>query len=523
MPLVLKDRVRDTTTTAGTGTITLSGTAPTGFQNFSAIGNGNTTYYTIVGGSQWEVGIGTYTASGTTLSRDTVLSSSTGSKIDFAVGTKDVFVTYPSDKAISDGYGTLPVANGGTGQTSYTNGQLLIGNTTGNTLTKATLTAGSGISVTNGAGSITLASIAEYPQNVQSGNYTLVLSDAGKHIYSANTGAQTITIPTNASVAFPIGTLITLVNMGTTEIVISASGVTVSAVNSATSIWLPTLSAGSSVQLLKIGTDSWKATFGTLGSSTLSYLVIAGGGSGGGSNGGGGGAGGYLAGTAAPTVGATYTVTVGAGAAGVTGTVRGNDGSNSSFSGTGISITATGGGGGGSQSGTAAGRSGGSGGGGAYLSGAGGTATSGQGFAGGVGAAFSGNGGGGGGAGQVGGAADSGPNYGKGGDGISSSITGTAVTRGGGGGAGGADRSGAGGAGGGGAGGYTSSAVSGTANTGGGGGGGRTSVGTSGSGGSGVVIISSPVAAVSTTGSPTVTTSGSNTIYTFTSSGSITW
>jgi hypothetical protein len=53
--------------------------------------------------------------------------------------------------------GTLAVANGGTGQTSYTNGQLLIGNTTGNTLTKATLTAGSGISITNGTGSITIA------------------------------------------------------------------------------------------------------------------------------------------------------------------------------------------------------------------------------------------------------------------------------------------------------------------------------------------------------------------------------
>ena len=103
MALVLKDRVRDTTTTAGTGTLTLSGTAPTGFQNFSAIGDGNTTYYTIVGGSQWEVGIGTYTTSGTTLSRDTVLSSSTGSKIDFAAGTKDVFVTLPSGAAATEG------------------------------------------------------------------------------------------------------------------------------------------------------------------------------------------------------------------------------------------------------------------------------------------------------------------------------------------------------------------------------------------------------------------------------------
>jgi hypothetical protein len=54
--------------------------------------------------------------------------------------------------------GTLPVANGGTGQTTYTDGQLLIGNTTGNTLTKATLTAGTGITVTNGSGSITIAS-----------------------------------------------------------------------------------------------------------------------------------------------------------------------------------------------------------------------------------------------------------------------------------------------------------------------------------------------------------------------------
>ena len=56
--------------------------------------------------------------------------------------------------------GTLPVANGGTNQTTYTDGQLLIGNTTGNTLTKATLTAGSGISVTNGSGAITIAATA---------------------------------------------------------------------------------------------------------------------------------------------------------------------------------------------------------------------------------------------------------------------------------------------------------------------------------------------------------------------------
>lgn len=100
MPLVVKDRVKESTTTTGTGTITLGG-AQTGYQSFSVIGNGNTTYYTIIGGTQWEVGIGTYTSSGTTLSRDTVLSSSTGgSKVDFSAGTKDVFVTYPADKSV---------------------------------------------------------------------------------------------------------------------------------------------------------------------------------------------------------------------------------------------------------------------------------------------------------------------------------------------------------------------------------------------------------------------------------------
>ncbi len=104
MALVVKDRVKETTTTTGTGTITLAG-ASTGYQSFSAIGDGNTTYYTIAGqtGSEWEVGIGTYTASGTTLSRDTVLASSAGgtTKVTFSAGTKDVFVTYPATPMVN--------------------------------------------------------------------------------------------------------------------------------------------------------------------------------------------------------------------------------------------------------------------------------------------------------------------------------------------------------------------------------------------------------------------------------------
>ena len=102
MPLVIADRVLETTTTTGNGTVTLAG-AETGYQSFSVIGNGNTTYYTIAvnGGTDWEVGIGTYTSSGTTLSRDVVLdSSNSGALVSFGSGTKQVFVTYPADKAV---------------------------------------------------------------------------------------------------------------------------------------------------------------------------------------------------------------------------------------------------------------------------------------------------------------------------------------------------------------------------------------------------------------------------------------
>jgi len=101
MAFVLADRVKDTTTTTGTGTITLSGTAPAGYQSFTAIGNSNSTYYTITSTNDWEVGIGTYTSSGTSLSRTTVLSSSnSGNLVNFSAGSKDVFVTYPAERAV---------------------------------------------------------------------------------------------------------------------------------------------------------------------------------------------------------------------------------------------------------------------------------------------------------------------------------------------------------------------------------------------------------------------------------------
>jgi hypothetical protein len=131
MALVVKDRVQETTNTTGTGTITLAG-AVTGFQSFSVIGNANTTYYAIVGGSEWEVGLGTYTSSGTTLARNTILESSNGgTAVNFSAGTKNVFVTYPAEEAVyqdasGDAYAPQFAAsnglnvNNGTINTSYT-------------------------------------------------------------------------------------------------------------------------------------------------------------------------------------------------------------------------------------------------------------------------------------------------------------------------------------------------------------------------------------------------------------------
>jgi hypothetical protein len=148
MALVLADRVRETTTTSGTNDITLSG-AVTGFQNFTVIGDGNTTYYCLAAQTtdQWEVGVGTYNSGTNTLARTTVLSNSGGTqptKINFLGGTKDIFVTYPEDKAVYlDGSGnvvplgtissavwngsTIGVVYGGTGASNATDARTNLG------------------------------------------------------------------------------------------------------------------------------------------------------------------------------------------------------------------------------------------------------------------------------------------------------------------------------------------------------------------------------------------------------------
>jgi hypothetical protein len=194
MALVLKDRVKETSTTAGTGTITLDG-AVTGFQSFSAVGNGNTTYYAIVDNATgaWEVGIGTYTSSGTTLSRDTVLSSSTGgSLVSFTSNPKDVFVTYPSEQ------GVWTNASGVVAQTSF--GAI--------TATSAALTSGT---ITTAPTNATDIVNKEYADSISSGlNYHQPVNYASTaalpaYTYSNGTGGVNATITANANGALSLG------------------------------------------------------------------------------------------------------------------------------------------------------------------------------------------------------------------------------------------------------------------------------------------------------------------------------
>jgi hypothetical protein len=97
MVFVINDRVKETTSTTGTGTVTLAG-AQLGFQSFSSgIGSSNSTYYTIALGNEWEVGIGTVT-NATTFTRDSVISSSNASSlVSFSTGVKDIFCALPAE------------------------------------------------------------------------------------------------------------------------------------------------------------------------------------------------------------------------------------------------------------------------------------------------------------------------------------------------------------------------------------------------------------------------------------------
>ena len=112
MALEIHDRVKETTTTTGTGTYTLAG-AVTGFETFTAnLDNGDTTYYCCTDNTDFEIGIGTFTSSGTTLARTTILASSnSNSAVNWSSGTRTIFMTYPADKAVfedASGHVSIP-------------------------------------------------------------------------------------------------------------------------------------------------------------------------------------------------------------------------------------------------------------------------------------------------------------------------------------------------------------------------------------------------------------------------------
>ena len=395
-------------------------------------------------------------------------------------------------------------------------------------------------------------------QSVQTSGFTAV---AGRG-YPCNTtsAAFTVTLPASATAGDTIILLDYAGTFDTNKITLGRNGNKIEGATSDKQL----STERKAVQLVYIdATQGWLVSAAANETATaiepltysVDFLVIAGGGGGGRNNGGsgysggaGGGAGGYRNSFSTETSGGggsseasltfnpgtVYTVTVGAGGAGSTSTSNGSNGVDSSISGTDITtITSSGGGGGGSVDlgTTKNGNAGGSGGGGGgNQNSTGGAGTANQGYAGGNQTGNQGGGSGGGGAGAVGSNVVSSGNGSNGGNGLASSITGSSVTRGGGGGGGGYSSGttvGTGGTGGGGDGNKVGgTGVAGTANTGGGGGGGGGdgTPGNGGSGGSGVVILRMPTASYSgtTTGSPTVTTSGADTILVYNSSGTYT-
>ena len=241
MPLVLADRVQQTGTANTTVSFTLSATVP-GYQSFAVVGNGNTTYYAATDASgSWEVGLGTYSTTGPTLTRTTVYSSSnSGSAVTFS-GTVTIFLTYPSSQSVyEDASGnvsplgtiasgtwngsTIGVTYGGTGVTASSGANSVMlrdanQNVSVNRLNQTNQT------TTAAAGTTTLTAASSYSQTlVGTGGQTYKMPDAttlttGVAFVFNNNATGTLTLVDNAS-----GALGTITSGGAAELVLLANG-----------------------------------------------------------------------------------------------------------------------------------------------------------------------------------------------------------------------------------------------------------------------------------------------------------
>jgi hypothetical protein len=252
MALVVYDRVQETTTTSGTGSVTLLG-AVSGFQSFAVVGNSNTTYYTITDGAAWEVGIGTYSTSGPTLARTTVLSNSNGNTtpITLSGGLAQVFVTYTAEKSVnldaSDNVTPLGTIASGTWQ----------GTTVGVSY------GGTGVTASSGANSVVLRDANQNTSlNNIFRNITSTVSAAGTTVLTAASSfTQVLTGTTTQTYQLPDAT--TLTNGASFQFNNNSTGA-LSIVNNGSGP-VATVAAGGATQLFLTSTSTANGTWDTHG------------------------------------------------------------------------------------------------------------------------------------------------------------------------------------------------------------------------------------------------------------------
>jgi hypothetical protein len=252
MALVVYDRVQETTTTSGTGSVTLLG-AVSGFQSFAVVGNTNTTYYTITDGAQWEVGIGTYSTSGPTLARTTVLSNSNGNTtpITLSGGLAQVFVTYTAEKSVNlDASGNVTPL-----------GTIASGTWQGTTV--GVSYGGTGVTASSGANSVVLRDANQNTSlNNIFRNITSTVSAAGTTVLTAASSfTQVLTGTTTQTYQLPDAT--TLTNGASFQFNNNSTGA-LSIVNNGSGP-VATVAAGGATQLFLTSTSTANGTWDTHG------------------------------------------------------------------------------------------------------------------------------------------------------------------------------------------------------------------------------------------------------------------